>query len=559
VSGHALERTAWLSDEILLLACSPAAERARAPADDRAASATTIEARAFVTPRGALFAAATPPESLRRPGPLRFLDGEGAEALTVEAEATAASLAGLRTLLREGPAGWNADERTALIGFLAALGAERGLSGSLSDGLRLARDALRERRPATVEDRRAERGIVVEGLHRIDERSFYLRGRCWDREGPIASLAATTPEGERVELLEDAFRHPGLGEGFVSTFRTAAPTAGEEGWVVEAASGPGRAVEAAAAPAPDGLEAMLAAASLDFAGATDLREHLRPAISRLHGARRREVEVTEVEAYGRVAQTAAVSVIVPLQRRVDLIEHQIAQFAGDPALAECELLYVLADPEQGDLLRELSGELHRLYGLPFRVATLSGGGLAIACDIGASLAVADRLLLLGSDVLPDRPGWVAAMSAALDAGEDNGVVAPKLLYEDEAIDAAGLEYERRDGEDEWRIEGRFRGMHRDFEAANAAGPVPAAAIACAMIDAAALREVGGLSGEYGLGDYEGSELSRRLAIAGLATAYAPEARLYRLEGLGAAPEAVGERYARWLHSRNWGLEIEAGR
>jgi GT2 family glycosyltransferase len=261
-----------------------------------------------------------------------------------------------------------------------------------------------------------------------------------------------------------------------------------------------------------------------------------------------------------VAQTAAISVIVPLQRRADLVEHQIAQFAGDPALAECELLYVLDDPEQSELLRELSSELYRLYGLPFRIATLSAaGGLAIACNLGASVAGGDRLVFLGSDVLPDRPGWLAAMSAGLDAEADNGAVAPKLLYEDEAIDSAGLEYEKPDGEDEWRIEARFRGLHKGFDRANVGGPVPAIGIACMMIDADRLREVGGLSGEYGLGDYEGSDLSRRLALAGLTGAYAPEAQLYRLEGLGAAPEALGERYARWLHSRTWGPAIEAGR
>jgi hypothetical protein len=117
----------------------------------------------------------------------------------------------------------------------------------------------------------------------------------------------------------------------------------------------------------------------------------------------------------------------------------------------------------------------------------------------------------------------------------------------------------RDGEDEWRIEGRFRGLHRSFDRAEEGGPVPAVGLVCTMLDAAALREAGGLSGEYGPGDYEGSDLSRRLAQADRATAYVPEVAFYRLDGLGAAPEATGERYARWLHSRTWGPAIEAGR
>jgi GT2 family glycosyltransferase len=94
----------------------------------------------------------------------------------------------------------------------------------------------------------------------------------------------------------------------------------------------------------------------------------------------------------------------------------------------------------------------------------------------------------------------------------------------------------------------------------AAGPVAAAALACLMIDATLFREVGGFRSEYGLGDYEGSDLSRRLAAAGRGLLYVPEAELYRLEGLGATPEALGEPYARWLHSRLWDPAIAmAGR
>jgi GT2 family glycosyltransferase len=94
-------------------------------------------------------------------------------------------------------------------------------------------------------------------------------------------------------------------------------------------------------------------------------------------------------------------------------------------------------------------------------------------------------------------------------------------------------------------------MHRDVAAAAAGGPVAAASLACLMIDAAAFERAGGLKGEYSLSDYEGSDLSLRLAEMGLRVHYAPEAELFRLEGLGAEPEALGEAHARWLHSRLW--------
>jgi GT2 family glycosyltransferase len=561
VQSRALRRTAWLSDEVLLLACGSNAETGPRHGNagqlkKRARRSVRVEAKAFVAAQGKIFAAA-PADSLERVRRLDFVDADNAEALATEAADVTGALTDLRTFLREGPAGWDAQARAALLSFLAALGAQQGLSASLSDGLCQVREALRERQPVTVDDRRVARGVAVERLHRIDERTFYARGRAWDRATPIGRLAITSPEGERVELLERVFRHPGIEDGFIGLFETAAPTRATDGWVVESASGPGRAVEVSASLAPDAIDTILADADADFEGADVLRErHTRPAVARLNELLRARVEIVEVASYGQASASPAVSVVVPLQRRVDLIEHQLAQFAADPELEDCELLYALDDPEQVDLLEGVAGELFRLYGLPFRIAALTEtAGLALACNLGASLARADRLVFLGADVLPDRPGWLGTMAAVLDADPDAGAATPKLLYADDAIDQAGLEYARLGGEGEWGIQHRLRGMHRSVPAAAQGGRIPAVGVACLMIDAAMFGELGGLSSEYALAEYEGSDLSHRLAAAGRHLRFVPEAELYRLEGLGAAPEALGERYARWLHDRLWGSKI----
>ncbi|HEY6550194.1 MAG TPA: glycosyltransferase, partial [Solirubrobacterales bacterium] len=510
-----------------------------------------------VAPLGRILAA-VPDRSLERSPRLDFVDAEQGERLTTEAAEVSAGLTDLRTFLREGPAGWDAATRTALLNFLARLGAVHGLSRSLGEGLRQARQALRERRPVTIEDRRVGRGVAVERLHRIDQRAFYIRGRAWDAAAPIATLAATSPEGERVELLEGVFRRPDLDDRFIGLFEIEAATRGANEWVVETASGPGRAVEASASLAPDALTTILSDAGLDFDGADALREQqIRPTIARLDQLLRDRVEIVELAGCGQVHRSPAISLVVPLQRRVDLIEHQLAQFAADPELEQCELLYVLDDPEQSDLLVEVAGELFRLYGKPFRVAVLTEtAGRAIACNLGASLAGADRLVFLDADVLPDRPGWLGALAAALDADPGAGAVAPKLLYADDAIDQAGLGYARVEEGGEWGVQHRLRGMHRSVPAAAQAGRVPALGVACLMLDSAVFRELGGFQSEYRAGEYEGSDLSHRLADSGRHPLYVPEAELYRLEGLGAAPEVVGERYARWLHHRLWGRVIE---
>jgi len=362
-----------------------------------------------------------------------------------------------------------------------------------------------------------EGGVTVKRLHRIDERSFYVRGRCWGETAPVEALTAVTPEGERVELADQVCQ---LGEGaFAGRFETAFPTRGSEGWGFEARGGAGSA-ETPAALAPDPLRTLFADVALDPGGATELCErHLHPAITRLAELRRAGAVVAEVVDFGAAPEAPAVAIVVPLLRRVDLIEHQLAQLSADPELAGCELIYVVADPEQAELAGELASELHALYGLPFRLVSLSGpGDLPLACAQGARLARAPRLLFLGSDVLPDRPGWLAALAAALDADPALAAAAPKLLYAD-----------RR--------------------------PLEATGLACFMVDRAAFEEAGGLAGDYGLGEYEASDLSRRLAAAGRELAYVPEAELLHLEGLGAAPEALAGPYARWLHERRWAGQL----
>ncbi len=559
-----LRRAAWLADEVLLLAFAPQAEASGTSGslEETARKSMEIEAKLFSAPAGEIVAVSLPC-SLERAQGLTFVDAGTGETRAVEADDVTRVLTDLRAFLREGAAGWDAATRQALLGFLASLGIEHGLSASLSNGLRRVREALRERQPVAIEDRRVGRGIAIERLHRIDARSFYIRGRAWDEVAPIAKLAATSPEGERVELLDRLFRHPALEGGFIGLFQIATASRGADGWVIESAGGPGRAVETSAALAPDPLDTIYADAALEFDGADALREqHVRPAVARLNELLHAGTDIVELESHGRALLSPAVSLVVPLQRRIDLIEHQLAQIAADPELRECELLYVLDDPDQSDTLEELARELFGLYGLPFRVAALTeAAGAAIASNLGAELARAERLVFLDADVLPAQPGWLGALAAALDADRDIGAATPKLLFADEAIDQAGLEYSAAAKSAQGlSIRHRLRGMHREVPAAAEAVEVAAAGMACLMIDAADFREAGGLRSEYGLGAYEGSDLSRRLAERGRAMRYVPKAELYRLEGLGASPEPLGESYARWLHSRLWADHIAgAGR
>ena len=108
--------------------------------------------------------------------------------------------------------------------------------------------------------------------------------------------------------------------------------------------------------------------------------------------------------------------------------------------------------------------------MPFRLAALSAnGGYSTANNLGASLARGRKLLLLNSDVLPARPGWLSQMTAFYDANPRIGALGPKLLYEDDSIQHAGMRFERNvdcDGGAGWSNEHFFKGLHRRFELAN---------------------------------------------------------------------------------------------
>jgi len=256
--------------------------------------------------------------------------------------------------------------------------------------------------------------------------------------------------------------------------------------------------------------------------------------------------------------------VVPLYRRVEFLEQQLAQFVHDPEIRESDLIYILDSPEDAGYLRRLAGELFRLYGVPFRLATLSeNGGFSVVNNLGASLARAPRLLLLNSDVLPARPGWLSRMVEFYDANPAMGALAPKLLYEDDSIQHAGIYFDRPPGAPTWSNEHYFKGLHRSFAAANVARQVPAVTGACLMIDAELYRHLGGLRGMFVRGDYEDSDLCLQLTESGRENWYLPDVELYHLEGQSYSANAeqasdryLANRYNMWVHTHMWRDRIE---
>ena len=571
-AGLSLRRAAWLADDVLIAACTPSG--AGSSEENPSASAARLEGRLVDAPEGdaaspaaAIVVARAPRAALDLDGHGLVLSAGGARCRASAGEARAA-LTDLTTFVREHLAGRDAGARARLMAALTSFAAGHGLSPSLARGLHALREALRERHAVSVGVEGAERTLEVERLHRFGGSELYVRGRLFEGSAALRRLTAVSPEGERIELLgRDRLAlapRAGRPQEFACHFEAEAPTRLADGWVLEAENATGRSVETVAALSPQDEAAARRAVVEDAAAEGVFGEAVRsgPALSaltRLQELRRDCVHVVAEETHGAVPPRPDVSVIVPLYERIDLVEHQLAQFARDPELAECELLYVLDSPELAEHLGDYARELARLYELPFRTATLSdNGGVALARNLGASLAAGRLLLFLDSDVLPGRPGWIGALRRALDAEAPAGAAGPLLRYEDEAVQHAGLTFERTAGSGEWSLVHRLKGMHAELPAVREGGAVPGLSGACMMVDAALYAGLGGMSWRYVQGDFEDADFSLRLAKDRRTCLYVPEVSLYHLEAQSYPPaaRAANRRYNRWLFTRLWEEALE---
>jgi GT2 family glycosyltransferase len=488
----------------------------------------------------------------------------------------------LRTFLRERLAPLDADERAEAMALLEEVAATEpapedqiGLSASRA----LVREALRDPLPTSVVQRDEPQGLHFDSVLALDDDAFYVRGWARDGQAPLRRLTVVSPEGSRVELLPGIFREPrpdvdsfyeepartgAEGTGFLGYCETGSPSLLSSGWALEMENALGVCREF---PGPQVSRDLLTARAAilsdlhkERSWESPLMDHVVPAISRIQQRLEERAEIKEVWEFGEAPVDPQTTIVVPLYGRIDFLEHQLAQFVHDPELRESDLVYVLDSPELAGALETSAGQLFELYGVPFRVVVLAqNGGYSVANNRGASLARGRRLLLLNSDVLPDQPGWLGRMSAFYEEQDSIGALGPKLLFEDDTLQHAGIRFQRPPSGGAWENEHYFKGLHRDLPAANVTRRVPAVSGACLMIDRELFEELGGLRGMYVQGDYEDTDLCLRLRERGHDTWYLPEVELYHLEGQSYALETrtAMSRYNVWLHTRLWDSEIEA--
>ncbi len=511
-------------------------------------------------------------------GTVKLLLGSG-ERLELPSEQWAEVLGSLKALVRDELAALDAEKRDAILMRLATASLEEHSSLELSKSLHAIREVLRERLPPCAVDAEQPAGLAVEEILSIDDSTFWVNGWMHDEDG-LGEVSLVSPEGARASATEVAHRYErpdviqfysgfggerGRKHGFTARISLPAVSHLQDGWIAELRSSEGTGLEIRCPTVvrdPHVVRSTILGqlGSRGAVGGSLAESHGRPALTRLQERIVGESEVESVDVYGQPASQPAVSIVVPLYKRLDFLEHQLLHFSRDHEFADIELIYVLDSVEQKTEFAKQARQLFALYGLPFQVVNLTAGaGFAGANNHGISVSRAKRLLLLNSDVIPDRPGWIGAMSEFYERTPEIGALGPKLLYEDDSLQHAGLYFYRPPGSESWENAHCFKGLHRTFPAANVSRPVPAVTAACMMIDRELYDEVGGLPLHYVQGDYEDSELCLRLAETGRENWYLPSVELYHLEGQSYVPgvRRVPSEYNMWLHSQLHGEQIEA--
>jgi cellulose synthase/poly-beta-1,6-N-acetylglucosamine synthase-like glycosyltransferase len=298
---------------------------------------------------------------------------------------------------------------------------------------------------------------------------------------------------------------------------------------------------------------------------TLLENQIGPAVATAWAARDRPSRKSVLRSYGAVPTAPAASIIVPLYGRHDFAEYQMALFADDLEFQGIELIYVVDDPAIFAEFHSVAADLYGMYKVPFVLAFPGTNlGFAGANNFGAQHARGQYLLLLNSDVLPRRARWVGDLLRIYRSLPGAGLLGAKLLYEDGSVQHAGIAFRRYSGwGDLWINDHPFKGQSP--AGLNGVREVDAVTAACAVIEASLYRELGGLSEDYIMGDFEDSDLCLRASSAGRRSYVALDVDLYHLErqSQNRTNNVIWRTnltlYNCWLHNRRWAELIERTR
>lgn len=249
------------------------------------------------------------------------------------------------------------------------------------------------------------------------------------------------------------------------------------------------------------------------------------------------------QLFGTPCSRPELSVVVPLYGRIDFMEYQLNWFNAwqrrkGGQRSQFQLIYVLDDPRLTQECVALARRCAMLYSVPFElVLNPANLGYAGATNRGVAMARAPVLLLLNSDVLPAHDDSLELMLGAMQQHAGRiGALGARLLLENGAIQHQGMAFvldhnlEGALGQ-VWLNDHPLKGLKVLDNAYQRPELVEVEAVtgACLMVERERLEQIGGLSRDYIVGDFEDSDLCLKLRRQGLPTFVDRAASFYHLE------------------------------
>jgi len=273
-----------------------------------------------------------------------------------------------------------------------------------------------------------------------------------------------------------------------------------------------------------------------------------------------QVQIKDVVMMGELTPQPLVSIIIPLYRRLDFLKVQLATLAIDPAIKQCELIYVLDSPEQEEEVTAWLQQHAALYQLGIKLVVMKqNSGYAAANNAGADEATGKYLVLLNSDVFAQTKGWMIDMAKFYASNPNIGTLGAKLVYEDGSLQHAGMFFAKTTFPF-WITLHYHKGMPGSYDTAQQTKAVPTVTGACLMISQELYTQVGGLTTDYIIGDFEDSDLCLKCRELGFESWYFADATLYHLERQSVPLNTVYSGSLAWqlnarLHHQRWGTQI----
>ena len=280
------------------------------------------------------------------------------------------------------------------------------------------------------------------------------------------------------------------------------------------------------------IQSILAPLDLTRAGyEEELSGYLGNAIAHIWKNKALPDIAVEIIEYGQQVNKPLCSLIIPIYGRYDFVLYQMTQFDKDDFMKDVEIIYVLDDPKIHAEFNAYCRNKSPFFRFGFK--TVYGGcnrGYAGANNLGVENALSDKILLLNSDVMPKKLGWLADLLNVFNDKKKIGVLGARLLFEDETIQHDGLAYQKLPSfKDLWLIDHPAKGLPVWMANENGVRAMSSVTGACMMMKKTTYKELNGLDESYVLGDFEDSDLCLKALKAGYKNYIDSSTSLYHLE------------------------------